>query len=72
MLTLNVCPCDEGFSPFRRNDSSPACGKYKGLVANVTCRVPGSIIFAEFIATFAAVKTLQMDSDNNANDVFFG
>jgi hypothetical protein len=71
LLTSHFCPSSEGFSSFRRDDSFPACGKQRSSGKH-GCSFPESIIFAEFIATLGAVKTSQMQSNDNADDMLLG
>jgi len=67
LLTSNFCPSSEGLSSFRRDDSLlPACGNQISSSKH-SCSFPGSIIFAEFIANFGAVKTSQMQSNDNVD-----
>ena len=71
MLTSNFCTCSEGFSSFRRDDIFPVCGM-KSSSNKHGCSFPGSMIFAEFIATLGAVKMSQMQSNNNEDDMLLG
>jgi hypothetical protein len=64
-LASNFCTCSEGFSSFRKDDSFLACGKQKSNSKH-SCPFPGSMTFAEFIANLGAVKTSQMQSNDNA------
>ena len=47
------------------------CGKQRSSSKH-SCSFPESIIFAEFIANLGAVKTSQMQSNNNADDMLLG
>jgi hypothetical protein len=70
-VDLKFCPSSEGFSSFRGDEGLSACGKQRSSSKHGSW-FPGSILFAEFIATLGVVKTSQMQSNDNADDMLLG